>query len=831
MYDVVPGALQHMREADIISRAGLTAASQGQEYCRIGAVHSTNRQGARLSGVVDLSNTPHEEGVTATNPAIAIEGTPSASKRFLVMVEIRDPQNWNSHCTCRGAAGGSMTICAHAAALLYQWLAHPFTFVSPDVTSSILPAPKNQGSTPATPYMNRSLQPPDAQRRDAVSLASDYQAGLDGHKLPQSVGPLTYSPAWRPSSPAMDTAEFLAQLALGDLRGIAREYDITTNGLGKPELVEAIVAALKQPEAVRHVVGTLEKAQRQFLATLILAGGHMNDDELRGLFERFSLGKPEQLQYMLLALQGKALLVRASFNTSLQPRSGLSASLLDVNWYVPEEVRAALHIALPITSFDIEAQRAPPIIRHVEPYHLLADLLLVARALDGYRIEREDMRHERDRKPITGELVRGVTAQTGDGSTALPAPTGLPSASLLEWLQSVVPRPSAFLRFAFRILRLADILYLEHESANATMSILRMLPNAAELLLGPARAEVASELFMHWLHQSTYIELFDLQEEGLRLRCCATPMNQPALRYGELEAESRDARQALIMLLAQAPLHQWINFTAFARFVYRLNPTFLQRRQRAFASPHWWIEQEEGRPLQPTQWNDWLRAEGRYLARLLQGPLYWWGASDLALSADGRLLAFRLTSMAGFLLNGLSIIEQDRLLANGPAEPAIEMSEQGELSILSSPENWPVIELIERFAEVQGVQAGRLSYRLTPKSLGEALHRGEVFAPLLDLLHRVVDASSIENSSMAAALYQLERRIAHYGRARLYTDVTLLEVADTLTMRELGATTSIEKQIAHRIHPTLVLLNKQGGEQLVEELKRRGQTPLLHGDE
>src|SRR6266567_775819 len=218
----------------------------------------------------------------------------------------------------------------------------------------------------------------------------------------------------------------------------------------------------------------------------------------------------------------------------------------------------------------------------------------------------------------------------------------------------------------------------------------------------------------------------------------------------------------------------FINFPAFARFVYRLNPTFLQRLQRAFASPHWWIEQEEGRPLQPTQWNDWLRAEGRYLARLLQGPLYWWGASDLALSADGRLLAFRLTSMAGFLLNGLSIIEQDRLLANGPAEPAIEMSEQGELSILSSPENWPVIELIERFAEVQGVQAGRLSYRLTPKSLGEALHRGEVFAPLLDLLHRVVDASSIENSSMASALYQLERRIAHYGRARLYTDVPLL---------------------------------------------------------
>ena len=54
MEDVVPGALQRLREADIISMAGLTGASLGQEYCRIGAVHSTKRQGPRLTGIVDV---------------------------------------------------------------------------------------------------------------------------------------------------------------------------------------------------------------------------------------------------------------------------------------------------------------------------------------------------------------------------------------------------------------------------------------------------------------------------------------------------------------------------------------------------------------------------------------------------------------------------------------------------------------------------------------------------------------------------------------------------------------------------------------------------------
>lgn len=61
MYDVAPGVLQRLREADIISRAGLAIASQGQDYCRSGAVHSTKRQGARLSGMVDLSIWPLRE--------------------------------------------------------------------------------------------------------------------------------------------------------------------------------------------------------------------------------------------------------------------------------------------------------------------------------------------------------------------------------------------------------------------------------------------------------------------------------------------------------------------------------------------------------------------------------------------------------------------------------------------------------------------------------------------------------------------------------------------------------------------------------------------------
>lgn len=829
MYDVAPGVLQRLREADIISHAGLAIASQGQDYCRSGAVHSTKRRRARLSAIVDLSTLASREGVTATNPAKTMEN--SSHDRCSVSIEIHDQQRWDVHCTCSPATGAPATFCVHAAALLYQWLAQPLTFVSSG--DELSPAPAAESALEASAFADMDYKP--------ARLSSPL---------------LSHSPLYASSSlPALHTADTLLQLPLGDVRVIAREYDVASAIPGKAEIVEAIMEKLRQPEAVRRMVGTLEKAQRQFLATLVLAGGYMNDEELRGLFERFSLGKPEKLQQTLLTLQGKALLLRANsaMNMSFQVRSSLNSSLLDINWYVPSEVRAALHIALPTTTFNIEGQDAPAKIDYAAAFQLLPDLLLVARTLDGYPVEREDRRSERRR--ITGNLAREVNAQSGDGSTALPAPAGLPPAPLLAHLQALVPRSLPFLRFAYQVLRLPDILYVENEAASNGSAPLRMLPNATTLLLGMSRSDVLFELFTQWQRESSYREIFDLQEEGLRLRCRATPMNQPVLRAGELETENKAARQALLTLLAQAPTRQWIDFTSFARLVYRLNPTFLQRRQRAFPAPHWWIEQEEGRPLQPAQWNDWQRAEGRYLAQLLQGPLHWWGISDLAFKEDGHLQAFRLTPLSELLLRGEPA--ESRLIAAPVAPPAnaapasdssqdsettgitfihpgtvhMAVTESDELLLLSSFENWPVIQLVERFARADGVRAGRLCYRLTPASLSEALNRGESFTPLLELLRRAaqsVDDGNQEHTTLARLLRQLEKRLENYGRVRLYTDTTLLEVADGLAMREMALTTSIEKQVIRHIHPTLMIVRKQGGEQLVEELKRRGQAPLLH---
>ena len=130
-----------------------------------------------------------------------------------------------------------------------------------------------------------------------------------------------------------------------------------------------------------------------------------------------------------------------------------------------------------------------------------------------------------------------------------------------------------------------------------------------------------------------------------------------------------------------------------------------------------------------------------------------------------------------------------------------------------------------------GVCNGRLCYRLAPRSLAEALGRGQQPGNLLRLLRKIAKDGENSVGPLPCLLAQLESWIASYGRVRLYTGVSMVEVADNLVMRELSATTSVEEQIVKSITPTLMILTKQGMERIVEDLKRRGQSPLLHEED
>jgi hypothetical protein len=804
MENVVPGVLQRLRAADILRMAGLNSAALGQEYCRAGLVQETLRQGAKLSGVIN--NVHADNDLASSNYDGNSRIGPRSYSCEVEVQEGRSPASWVSQCTCNAQTA---LLCPHAAALLYLWLSHPSAFVT--VAPSAISQKQEEAEVASVP----------------VSATVQKEVSLEVSASARSLSPrlATLLPG---QTPPGNIVEMFSQSGLSELRGIAREYEIVSNGLNKQQLVEALVGALKQPEVVRRVATTLQKPQRQLLAAITLAGGFVSDDDLRGLFERFSLGGPEQLQQVLLALQSKAFLFHTGLYTANLPKIGLSEALLDSGWFVPLEVRSVLRVTVPTTVFKLEQsddeQEHQPVVQHSTPYALLANLLLVARALDGYRLAPEEHWLERSthtRSHDAQSFARAPVGSPDDGSVAVPPPDDLPPSSLIDKLLPDVPLSPGLLRFALHLLGRSEILYRDDEGS----PYLRVLANAAQVFLGPDRAAVSHDLFELWLTQPSYFELFALHEDNLRLRCRATALNFPVLRPGELETENTMARQTLLALLAQVPLQQWVNFAAFARFVYRLKPLFLQRKQRLYTTPHWWLEFDPGRPLRPLHLQDWLRAEARYLARLISGPLFWWGACDIASDQDGHLLAFRLTPVAAWLFAG------SRLAVDYSAPAAsLEIVDVEEMLIACDVQNWPLIEVLETFTQTAGVRNGRLCYRLTPAALTKALGHGHNPATLLHLLRSASPPSALYEGPLPRMLERLERWINSYGRMRIYTGVTLLESIDTVVMRELSATTTLDAQVVQAISPTLQILKKSGMEQIIDELKRRGQSPLVHDD-
>ncbi|HET8911473.1 MAG TPA: helicase-associated domain-containing protein [Ktedonobacteraceae bacterium] len=813
MDEVVPPMLQRLKATDVIRMAGLHAAGPGQDYSRFGAVQSTKRQGAVLSGIVDLSVMAREHPTLASITTDILEQGFTGDLRYQVEIEAQDGPDWIAHCTC----SSPQAFCEHAAALLYQWITHPLSF---DVIVSS-PAPETRPLLSAT----TAVLPSEMTADGARGRLTTPKAGI-------GTGQFARLTVLRDLGSDEGIVIILNQLGLSDLRGIAREYDVPASGRNKQQLSEALGAAIKQPEAIRKVVGTLDKPQRQLIAALTLAGGSIPHEDLQGLAERLKLGTPAELQNILVVLQNKGLLFRTTSNNT-QSRIGMTGALLDMVWVVPAEVRSALRVTVPIALFDVSDVKATnghaPELQESSPGRLLSDLLLTARALQNQPVEHNSSR-------ITTSLDNpGQSSRYGtsmsDSSMVIPAPSDAFSQNFLRALRKQMDHQFtlAFLRFALRLLRLSGILYQDE-----TAGTWQALPNAAQVLLDISHLDLARDLFRLWLDQSSYDELFELQEDGLQLRCRTTAVRQPALRPGELSGENKEARQALMSLIAQVPSDQWINFNSFASFVYKLSPYFLQRRQRLYPTPHWWFEQQEGRPLRPAQFNEWLLVEGRYLARLLQGALHWWGICDIARTSDRKLLAFRLNAHASVLLRDSAGSQAEEVMAFGhrtSEQLPLQITEAEDLLLSAEPASWPILQQLEPFAESAGTRGRRLVYRLSPRSLSAAFNRGLRPDALLDLLRDYAERFPEQAESYLHLVGKMERWLQNYAQMRLYTGVSFVEVADAMVLRELNATTSLESQMVQAPEPQVLILRRQGAESLLDELKRRGLAPLVHQED
>ena len=160
MENIVPGTLRRLRAADIIRMAGLTTASLGQEHCRTGAVHNTQRQETRISGVVDLFSRTAANDLAGPGDGNAMPYEEVHQHRYSAEIELQSHTAWVSTCSCGTNSIAPAHICVHVATLLYQWLARPATFLS--ATAHPLTAEKAEERAPTTPAAKPPLIPASA---------------------------------------------------------------------------------------------------------------------------------------------------------------------------------------------------------------------------------------------------------------------------------------------------------------------------------------------------------------------------------------------------------------------------------------------------------------------------------------------------------------------------------------------------------------------------------------------------------------------------------------------------------------------------------------------
>ena len=144
--------------------------------------------------------------------------------------------------------------------------------------------------------------------------------------------------------------------------------------------------------------------------------------------------------------------------------------------------------------------------------------------------------------------------------------------------------------------------------------------------------EQASALFAAWQKNATWNDLRHVPT----LRAEGTWRNDPL-----------GARSQLLAALGRLDPVRWYAVDAFAAWIKATEPDF----QRPDGNYNGWYLRDVASERYLSGFEAWNDVEGRLIAFLISGPLFWLGALSLA-GADGEPISFRLTTGGAYWLAG-----------------------------------------------------------------------------------------------------------------------------------------------------------------------------------
>lgn len=784
MTQLPPASLLRLKEGDVVRLCGLEAAAYGLDSAARHDVREARRAGARL------------EAITGSEPGSRVS-VEVAGDSAPVLLSWRCSTDQPEVASGPGAASPGLG-CAHVAAVLTAWIRAPADFAAPGLA----------GETTRRPGAALDMPSSDAQTPPA------HRPALAQPRLIEGGGSRS-----RPA-PRHTLTDELARLSAAEVVATARRV------LGvEPDEREArvlLAGLLVDARRLATLVERLDPDVRTLLSDLLLLGGAITAADLDARFQR-SGRAPSAGRADMAVLERHALVFRTvgPVEPPSQARTGAERSFRQVaGWRIPPEVRHALMPAQALSPLaaaelqgmlaatsatpaadprpDREPERAGAMrVARGSPRQLMLALALLARAPAPYN-------------PFVPSRQRRSPVADNSGRSQRPIfpllATDLAPAVLAEFARGAnVAAGTA--RLARRAL-----LWSRENGSDGALRDVAAVPveeRCVALRVG----------FRAWRSAEEPAELADLGAASLPVRV-RFDTGHAALRPAALAAEVAEARAFLLRLLERCQPGEWYALNDLLALLWRLNPLFLRGRQLTYATPVWWFERiADGRPLRPKQREEWLEAEGVYVRELLTGPLFWWGAIDLAFDSARTPAAFRLTPFGAYLLGTRDTGDSSfGPLLGGDWGAAVLLTREHGLALQPLAAG-DLLGTVERWADVSAVAGGRLVYTLSHERAAAAFDAGMSYEGLLRSLcksegggKRIADAVEARLATWRAA----------YGSTRVTRGGTLIEAQDEAALTEALAYAPEIAARCRRLAPALALATPADGAALRDILKRRG---------
>ncbi|MEA3342174.1 MAG: helicase-associated domain-containing protein [Chloroflexota bacterium] len=713
------------------------------------------------------------------------------SRLYEVEIDVT-PDGISALCSCPYDWGG---YCKHIGALLLKWIRSPGDFA----IAGAAPTIPSEYPIEVTP-----VEPPPTQRPDE----------------PPSW--LTTTFAERIHADEKQLRQWLTQITLRDLRGIAKQRGWKVKGTRKAGVVRQVYERIADPRDMLQTTRDLDEEHRLALRALVLLGARTRI-------------RPDALEEAIGAWGGLSSYQNASTCTHHLCEMGLALpgdvlGSYNQSDFVPHAIGRALH---PLLKNVIPTASHPRTnigeLRLADPRPFVRAVNQVALLLEQYPTPlRAPMPRPRLEKSCPGlkqwdydprELARAKSSgslKTHNLIITVPPPARSLPDKTVERLVAVAG-DEARLEFIYSLLTAAGVL-----QPGSPVTIWTEIKNQFLRQSELAQRAILAQTYFRMMNWSALWEL--LREGGLQLWRFS---NHRHFKPDNLRTDLVLFRHTALRSLASLPDGEWAAIKDLFRLMRAVWPRFdhsvWQNYWRPSSKPGWFLGYKHGLSLDSKDASDWDLAQGRFIRHIITGPLHWLGLADLCFDDDGALAAVRFHGLADLYWDRVEIPPAPpTIAAQAPSVPAAEALtiEKRTISIVPSTISAQAHDLLHKIARLEAASAERFVYQLDSQTTYESFETGAALSEILDGWAQMLPIPVPE-----AIRDQLTAWWSAYGRVRIYEGLTVIEFGDDYALREMKAVTSLEKLVVAEISPRLVIVPQEAVAPLAEALEKAGYTP------